>query len=179
MSSTSRRLSASSYVPISSSGPATRSEAIGTLGRDRPDKAIIEPRGVLPMRMPIASSASVDSSASTPSRTITDGAVRDESSALSLGATASQIVSFGRSNASKTLAPSGSIRSRAAVTCFRKTNGSLSRSSTVTHANGRASRSAHCARSVVLPYPAGAATRTTGNAPAARSLLTSAVLETF
>ena len=79
MSSTSRRLSASSYVPISSSGPATRSEAIGTLGRDRPDKAIIEPRGVLPIRMPIASSESVDSSASTPSRTITDGDVREES----------------------------------------------------------------------------------------------------
>ena len=139
--------------PSSSSGPATRSEAIGTLGRDRPDKAIIEPRGVLPIRMPIASSESVDSSASTPSRTSTDGEVREESVALSRGANASQIVWLGRSNASRTPAPSGSIRSTAAAMCFRRTKASLSRSSTVTQANGRASRSAHCARSPCLAVP--------------------------
>src|SRR3954463_7225084 len=55
--------------------------------------------------------------------------------------------------------------------------GSLSRSSTETHANGRASRTAHCARTVVFPYPAGAVTITIGSA-VARRRLTSAVLET-
>ena len=102
------------------------------------------------IKMPIASVESVDTSASAPSRTITNGD-RDESSALSLGTIASQTGDSGRSNASVTCAPSGSIRSSAAATCLSRTYGSLSRSSTDTHANGRASRAAHCERSVVLP----------------------------
>ena len=45
-------------------------------------------------------------------------------------------------------------------------------------AAGRPSRRAHCAQSVVLPYPAGATMETSGVAASARSRLTSAVRET-
>jgi hypothetical protein len=103
------------------------------------------------IRTPIASVESFDTSASAPSRTITSGDDRDESSALSLGTIASQTGRSGRSNASATSAPTGAFRSSAAATCLRRTYGSLSRSSTETQANGRASRAAHCERSVVLP----------------------------
>ena len=54
------------------------------------------------IKMPIASVESVDSRPSAPSRTITKGAVNDESSAVSRGTIASQTGRPGRSNASVT-----------------------------------------------------------------------------
>ncbi len=55
----------------------------------------------------------------------------------------------------------------------RRTSSSASHE---TQAKGRSSRSAHCASTVVFPYPAGATNVTTGPAADARSRLTSAVL---
>ena len=55
----------------------------------------------------------------------------------------------------------------------RRTSSSASHQ---TQAKGRSSRSAHCANTVVFPYPAGATNVTTGPAAGARSRLTSAVL---
>src|SRR5580704_11176025 len=49
------------------------------------------------------------------------------------------------------------------------TLGSLSRSSTDTHANDRPFRSAHCDNRVVFPYPEGATTETTGRGSRCRS----------
>src|SRR5580704_12822978 len=50
-----------------------------------------------------------------------------------------------------------------------RTFGSLSRSSRDTQANASPSRAAHCASSVVLPYPDGATTETIGGEPSAAS----------
>ena len=54
------------------------------------------------------------------------------------------------------------------------TTASSSRASSATHANGRESASAHCARSVVLPYPAGATTLTNGTVDVQSRAITSA-----
>ena len=125
-------------------------------------------------------SAAIESpeSRSAPSRTSTNGAWRAPIAVpRRCRARAGAGLRSGVSGSSAD-AGSGSTRSSAAATCWSSVTGSLSPSSSETQANGRTSRWAHCERSVVLPYPAGATTSTSGKAPAARSRLTSAVRET-
>ena len=68
----------------------------------------------------------------------------------------------GDASASNTPGSSGETRSSAAATYVSRTIGSLSFSSTDTHANGRCDREAHCASSVVFPQPGPADRKTTG-----------------
>ena len=84
----------------------------------------------------------------------------------------------GRSRAATTRSSSGASSSSAAAMCCRRTTGSLSRSSSVTHAKRRLSRPAHWASASVLPYPAGATTVATAADVGTRSRLTSALRET-
>ena len=74
-------------------------------------------------------------------------------------------------------AASGLIRSSAAAIAPSRSVGSSSPSSSDSQANCRRSRSAHCAVSVVFPYPAGAV-RVMRGADAARRRFTSGVLDT-
>ena len=59
--------------------------------------------------------------------------------------------------------------SSANATDESSSRGSLSPGSSVTHANGRPSQAAHSRSTVVLPYPAGATSRTTGTCRASTS----------
>ena len=73
----------------------------------------------------------------------------------------------------------GAIRPIAAARYVRKTLGTSSKSSSVSHATGRSSRATHSARSIVLPYPGGAMTATTGRRGAAVSSRMRRSRETF
>ena len=79
---------------------------------------------------------------------------------------------------SRTVGSTDLTWSRAAVSEVSRTAGSLSRSSSVSQANGRRSFAAHCARSVVFPYPVGAMTDTSGMPRDAWSWATRSVLGT-
>ena len=99
--------------------------------------------------------------------------------AASLGTAAVQTERLRVLRAFSAARSSGVTRSIAAAMWRSRTTGSLSRSSIDTHANGRSSRSAHCARIVVFPEPAGATSVTSGNDCEARRRLMIAVRETL
>jgi hypothetical protein len=83
----------------------------------------------------------------------TAGANRDSAAAVDCA---------GEVSARRNLGSIGSIRSSATAASVRSTKGSLSRSSIETHATSRSCCAAHCANTVVLPYPDGATADTTG-----------------
>ena len=101
--------------------------------------------------------------------------VRRSSSAARRAARARSVHSFRRRTAGLSACPSS--RSSAAASCSSRRAASSSASSTDSQATGRRSRSAHCAASVVFPYPAGAV-RVTSDADAVRRRFTSGVLDT-
>ena len=110
------------------------------------------------------------------SRTRTVGREIESSSSLSLWTAAGMIATRIDANVSKTVGSTGPTTSSAAAIEVRRTVGSLSRSSSVSQANGRRSFAAHCAKSVVFPYPVGAMIDTSGMAREAWSRATNSVL---
>ena len=168
--SLSRRLSASSSAPTSSSLPSARSRAIGNPGMRRPTSVSVDPGGTC--------SASVESAfVELRERSRWALSTTSTKSSLELSRDASRgssaVRSFGGGRASsRTRSGRGPRRAGRAGRA-----GSSSASSTDSQANGRRSRSAHCAASVVFPYPAGAI-RVTRDADAVRRRFTSGVLDT-
>ena len=85
------------------------------------------------------------------SRTSTQGDTTDAKADPTLGTPVVQTESPGARNARSTDGARGEQPWSAAATCLSRTMGFSSRSSRVTHANGRSSRLAHWARAVVFP----------------------------
>ena len=133
--------------PISTRRSSARIRATGSAGSLRPASATVDPAGSSAMTS--ASSASADAARA--------GRRRSSSS----------------SNGSSEPLPCP-MSARACCDVVRSSRGSASSSLAVSHAAGRGSRSAHCASSVVLPYPAAAVTATSG-ASQPTSRLSSAV----
>ena len=79
----------------------------------------------------------------------------------------------------KAVAPIGSTRSSATARYVSRTVGSLSRSSTDSQATRGAFAAAHCASTVVLPYPGGATTAITDPWPGPSSRSTTAARSTM
>ena len=170
--SPSRRLSASSPACSSSSLPSARSRAIGNPGVRRPTSASVDPAGTC--------SASVDSAfVALRERRRWALSTTSTKSSLELSREASRasssVHSFRRRTAGLSAWPSS--RSSATASCASRRATSSSASSTDSQATGRRSRSAHCAASVVFPYPAGAVS-VTSDAEAVRRRFTSGVRDT-
>ena len=167
--SPSRRLSASSPACSSSSLPSARSRAIGNVGVSRPTSASADPSGNCSASVENAFVELRERSRWALSTTSTKSPIersRDASRA------SSAVHSFRRRAAG--LPAWRSSRSRAAASWPSRSGRVVVASSTDSQANGLRSRSAHCAASVVFPYPAGAV-RVTRDADAVRRRFTSGV----
>ena len=171
--SPSRRLSASSPACSSSSLPSARRRAIGSPGVRRPTSVSVDPAGTC--------SASVASAFVALRERRQLRVVDHEHEVLARAQPrgeprSSSVHSFRRRTAGLSARPISS-RIRAPGQLFEQAATSSSASSTVSQATGRRSRSAHCAASVVFPYPAGAVS-VTSDAEAVRRRFTSGVRDT-
>ena len=184
---------ASTSTPAaSSSSPASARPAGGPPRRSRPpDRAPASGRAAardLPCWRPRSASRPERNRTAPPARpgrtglatacrsssTSTSGRSSAASARPTRGTRFAQVDPPGPDNASKTSGGTGSTLWIAAAMYRRNTTASSSRPSSATHANGRESASAHCARSVVLPYPAGATTLTNGTVDVQSRAITSA-----
>ena len=147
----SRRLRASIFGPISKSRRLARSRAIPNGGVARPAMTSSEPSGIWSASVETASTDSCDRSRSAPSSTITKRRSIEATAAARRGTAVLQMVGSGETSASSAERSIGSTPASAIARCRSRMTGSLSRESIDTHANGRSSRTAHCARSVVFP----------------------------
>ncbi len=160
-SSASLRSMASSSLPISTSEPRERSSDVGNGIGDREAYANREPAGSRHVSSAIMSSDSVFSTDSTLSSTNVidvDGSKADVNADRAVGIEVVRVAT-----ASITPASIGWTRLRAMAVAASSNVGSLSPSSTDTQATSRGCFEAHSASNVVLPYPGGATTATTGS----------------
>ena len=158
-----------SGTPISCTHPSARQRPSGRAGASRLVTAISEPAGTYRTSSARTSRQAPLVTRWRSSSTSTIGCSNRAMAAPTAGTLVVQATAAGPDSTPRTSAETAPTPKSAAAMYRRNTRGSSSsRPSSDTHANARGSTSAHRARSVVLPYPAGATT-VARRAPAERS----------